>query len=83
MNIDEKARYLIGEAIMRRILKSERTPDGLAEIRIVTRWIETWLDADELHAVMIGTGLLFDYELAAELQGDVEPSGGKDDDIPF
>ena len=29
MNIDEKARYLIGEAIMRRILKSERTPDDL------------------------------------------------------
>jgi hypothetical protein len=26
MNIDERARYLIGEAIMRRILKSERTP---------------------------------------------------------
>ena len=83
MNIDEKARYLIGEAIMRRILKSERTPDSRAEIRIVTRWIETWLDGDELHAVMIGTGLLFEDELAAELQGDVEPSSDKDDDIPF
>ncbi len=83
MNIDEKARYLIGEAIMRRILKSERTPDNLAEIRLVTRWIETWLDADELHAVRIGTGLLLDDELAAELQGDVEPSDDKDDDIPF
>ena len=83
MNIDEKARYLIGEAIMRRILKSERTPDSLAEIRIITRWIETWLDADELHAVRIGTGLLLDDELAAELQGDVEPSSDKDDDIPF
>jgi hypothetical protein len=82
MNIDEKARYLIGEAIMRRILKSERT-DNLAEIRIITRWIETWLNADELHAVMIGTGLLFDDELAAELQGDAEPSSDKDDDIPF
>lgn len=42
MNIAEKARYLIGEAIMRRILKSEYTPDNLAEIRLVTRWIETW-----------------------------------------
>ena len=83
MNIDEKARYLIGEAIMRRILKSERTPDNLAEIRLVTRWIETWLDADELHAVSIGTGLLLDDELAAELQGDVQPSDDKDDDIPF
>jgi hypothetical protein len=83
MNIDEKARYLIGEAIMRRILKSERTPDSLAEIRLVTRWIETWLDADELHAVSIGTGLLLDDELAAELQGDVEPSDEKDDDIPL
>ena len=83
MNIDEKARYLIGEAIMRRILRSERSPDNLAEIRIVTRWIEAWLDADELHAVSIGTGLLFDDELAAELQGDIEPSGDKDDDIPF
>ena len=82
MNIEEKARYLIGEAIMRRILKSERT-DNLAEIRIITRWIETWLDADELHAVRIGTGLVFDDELAAELQGDVEPSSDKDDDIPF
>ena len=63
MNIDEKARYLIGEAVMRRILKSERNPDNLAEIRIVTRWIEAWLDADELHAVGIGAGLLFDDEL--------------------
>jgi hypothetical protein len=83
MNMDEKARYLIGEAIMRRILKSERSPDSLAEIRIVTRWIEAWLDADELHAVGIGTGLLFDDKLAAELQGDIEPSAGKDDDTPF
>jgi hypothetical protein len=83
MNIDEKARYLIGEAIMRRILRSERSPDNLAEIRIVTRWIEAWLDADELHGVSIGTGLLFDDELAAELQGDIEPSGDKNDDIPF
>ncbi len=83
MNIDEKARYLIGEAIMRRILKSERSPDTLAEIRIVARWIEAWLDADELHTVGIGTGLLFDDELAAELQGDIEPSDDKDDDIPF
>ncbi len=83
MNIDEKARYLIGEAIMRRILRSERSPDNLAEIRIVTRWIEAWLDADELHAVGIGTGLLFDDELAAELQGDIEPSGDKDGDTPF
>jgi hypothetical protein len=48
---------------MRRILKSERSPDTLEEIRIVTRWIEAWLDADELHAVRIGTGLLFDDEL--------------------
>ncbi len=83
MNIDEKARYLIGEAIMRSILKSEHSPDNLAEIRLVTRWIETWLDADELHAVSIGAGLLFDDKLAAELQGDIEPSGDKDDDIPF
>jgi hypothetical protein len=42
---------------------------------------EAWLDADELHAVSIGTGLLFDDELAAELQGDIEPSDDKDDDI--
>jgi hypothetical protein len=83
MNMDEKARYLIGEAIMRRILKSEGSPDDLAEIRIVAHWIKAWLDADELHAVMMGTGFLFDYELAAELQGDVEPYDGKDDDIPF
>ena len=83
MNIDEKARYLIGEAIMRRILKSESSPDNLAEIRIVMRWIEAWLDADELDAVSIGTGLLFDDELAAELQGDIKPSDDKDDDIPF
>ena len=41
------------------------------------------LDADELHAVSIGTGLLFEDEFAAELQGDIEPSGDKDDDIPF
>ena len=83
MNIDERARYLIGEAIMRRILKSERSPDALAEIDLVTRWIETWLNADELHAVMSGTGLVFDDELAAEFPGDVEPSSDKDDDIPF
>ena len=68
---------------MRRILKSVHSPDALAEIDLVTRWIETWLNADELHDVMIGTGLLFDDELAAELRGDVEPYSDKDDDIPF
>ena len=64
---------------MHRILKSERSPDSLTEIR----WIEAWLDADELHAVGIATGLLFDDKLAAELRGDIEPSVGKDDDTPF
>jgi hypothetical protein len=49
----------------------------------VTRWIETSLNADELHAVRIGTGLLLDDELAAALQGDVKLSDDKDDDIPF
>jgi hypothetical protein len=34
--------------IMRRILRSERSPDNLAEIRIVTRWIEAWLDAGRI-----------------------------------
>lgn len=29
MNIEESGRYLIGDAIMRRILKSEQSPDAL------------------------------------------------------
>jgi hypothetical protein len=85
MNVEEKARYLIGEAIMRRILKSERSPDAQAEIEIAMRWIETWLHPDELDAVTDGTGIIFDDDLAKELRGDIdiEPSEGGDDDIPF
>jgi len=79
----EEARYLIGEAIMRRILKSERSPDVVAEILIALRWIEAWLTPEELHTVITGTGMLFDDELADELQGDIVPFDGKDDDIPF
>ena len=39
MNIGEKARYLIGEGIMRRSGKSERSPDTFADILIATRRI--------------------------------------------
>jgi len=53
------------------------------EIRILTRWLQTWLDPKELEAVSIGTSPHFDDELAGELPGDIEPSDGKDDDIPF
>ena len=83
MSIEEKARYLLGEAIMRRFLKSERSPDALSEIRVTMRWIATWLHSEELAVVRLGTGILFDDELANELQGDIEPLEEEDDDIPF
>jgi hypothetical protein len=85
MNIEEKARYLIGEAIMRRILKSERTPEIQAEIESVLHWVETWLHDEELVDVTVGTGIIFDEDFAKQLRGDVngEPSKGGDDDIPF
>jgi len=83
MSIEERARYFIGEAIMRRITKSERDPATISDIRDVCNWIETWLTPDELDAVTDGTGLIFDEELARKLQGNIEPSEGGDDDIPF
>ena len=36
-------RYLIGEAVMRRIEKSERDPATIADIRALRDWIEAWL----------------------------------------
>ena len=40
LNIEERARYLIGEAVMRRIEKSERDPASIADIRALRNWIE-------------------------------------------
>jgi hypothetical protein len=82
LTIDERARYLIGEAVMRRIQKSERDPAAMSDIRALCNWIETWLTADELDAVTRGTGLIFDDELAKALQGGIVPSDDKDD-VPF
>ncbi len=79
LEIHEEARYLIGDAILRRIFKSERSPDTLEEIAIILRWLETWLDHDELWTVSVGTGLVLD------LKPPPEPPRQPDDDdgIPF
>ena len=58
LNIEEHARYLIGEAVMRRIEKSERDPASIADIRALRNWIEAWLTDDELDAVTFGAGLI-------------------------
>ncbi|MGA3310363.1 MAG: hypothetical protein ABSD08_17395 [Xanthobacteraceae bacterium] len=60
LNIDERARYLIGVAVMRQILEAPRDPATVAEIDTVCRWIEHWLTAEELGAVSLGTGMIFD-----------------------
>jgi len=83
LNIEERARYLIGEAVMRRIQKSERDPATIADIRALCNWIEAWLTDDELDAVTFGTGLIFDDDFFKELQGHIDSSEGNDDDVPF
>jgi hypothetical protein len=85
MNIEEKARYLIGEAIMRRVEKWDRGPDIDEAIQAVMRWIEAWLQPEELNIVRIGTGLpldeVFEKELAACLAE--FPDHQAEDEIPF
>ena len=83
LNIEERAHYLIGEAVMRRIEKSERDPASIADIRALRNWIEAGLTDDELHAVTFGAGLIFDDALFKEPQGNTEPSEGNGDDFPF
>ena len=83
LNIEKRARYLIGEAVMRRIEKSERDPASIADIRALRNWIEAWLTDDELDAVSFGTGQIFDDALFKELQGNIEPSEGNGNDVPF
>ena len=83
LNIEERARYLIGEAVMRRIEKSERDPASIADIRALRNWIEAWLTDDELDAVTFGAGLIFDDALFNEPQGNIEPSEGNGNDVPF
>ncbi|MGO9237962.1 MAG: hypothetical protein ACLP4V_29185 [Methylocella sp.] len=68
---------------MRRIEKSERDPATIADIRALRDWIEAWLPDDELDAVTFGAGLIFGDALFKEPQGDIEPSEGNGDDVPF
>ena len=42
-----------------------------------------YLTDDELDAVTFGAGLIFDDALFKELQGNIEPSEGNGDDVPF
>ena len=86
----EKARYLIGVAVMRQIEEAPRDPDTVVEIDAVGRWIEHWLTPDELAAVMEATGLIFDDDLAEELfdpqlkkRSTSEPPDTSDDGSPF
>jgi hypothetical protein len=86
----EKARYLIGVAVMRQIEEAPRDPDTVAEIDAVGRWLEHWLTPDELAAVMEATGLIFDDDLADELfnpqlkkRSTSEPPDTSDDGSPF
>jgi hypothetical protein len=43
LNIEERARYTSGEAVMRRIEKSERDPASIVDIRAPCNWIEAWV----------------------------------------
>ncbi len=88
LNIDERARYLIGVAVMRQILEAPRDPATQQEISAIMLWIEHWLTTEELEAVSIGTGIVFDEllddALRDALQLDRKDSSKKsDDDIPF
>ncbi len=88
LTAEEKARYLIGVAVVRQFREAPPDPETVKEVAAVSRWIEHWLTREELADVMIGTGLIFDEELADQLRGSPElyrkpPPSEKDDDIPF
>lgn len=88
MNIGERARYLIGEAIMRRFENSEYDPAATAEIRDILRTVERWLTPDELWAVTEGTGIVFDDQLPPDWptlldEQAAAADSGDDSDIPF
>ena len=89
LNSEEKARYLIGIAIVRQFREAPRDPDTVKDMAVVSRWIEHWLTSDELADVMSGSGIIFDAELADKLDGLLDfnrkrpPSGKYDDGTPF
>lgn len=88
LTAEEKARYLIGVAVERQFREAPPDPETVKEVAAVSRWIEHWLTRDQLADVMVGTGFIFDEELADELLGAPQPDRKrpppqKDDDLPF
>ncbi|MCW6512515.1 hypothetical protein [Lichenifustis flavocetrariae] len=83
MNAGEKARYFIGEAVMRQLAHAPRDPATRREIEAVFRWIDHWLTAEKLEHAMIHTGYVFDAELLDEIVGPPLPPVQDEDDQPF
>ena len=90
LTADERAIYLLGEAVIRQLRGAPRDPATQREIEMFSRWVEHWLTADELFHVVTNTGFLFgEYEhemLMGPGQGafDFPPKGGlSDDEMPF
>ncbi len=63
--------------------RSPHYAGGRLLVRALRDWIEAWLPDDELDAVTFGAGLIFGDALFKEPQGDIEPSEGNGDDVPF
>ena len=86
LNAEERATYLIGEAVMRQLLNAPRDPDTQREIEAVSRWITHWLTAEEYHHVACNTGYIFDSEDAEEMMPGTArqpPATPTDDDVLF
>jgi hypothetical protein len=80
----ERARYLIGEAIMRRIAKTETDLESNQEILALFAWFPRWLSQAEFDDLNEST----DYALMNlyGLQGDDTPPNdppNEPDDVPF
>jgi len=87
LNEEERAVYLLGEAVMRQLKGAPRDPETRREIGAVARWITHWLTDEEYAHVVVTTGYIFDPEEDEEFQREWRVLGGShvvpDDDIPF
>jgi hypothetical protein len=82
MNQKERARYFIGQAILRQLDQSPRDPDTIREIAAASRWIEHWLT----HVVATrGCDIAGDFseDNVIPPSSPSEPPLSSEDDMPF
>jgi hypothetical protein len=62
LTLDEQVTYLLGLAVRRQLDEAPRDPDTLREIDAVSRWIDHWLNEEELLLIEQETGHYFGDE---------------------